>query len=150
MSKKLRDILGYVIAFGVAFFISTNVLFSYQVNGSSMFPTLKDGDRGFALRTNLNLRKIERFNIVVVEIENRFIVKRVIGLPGEKIEYRDNKLYVNDEYIEESFLEDTVTGDLSITVEDGSYYCLGDNRSNSADSRVYGSFEKENIKAILF
>ena len=149
MNNKLKDLCSYVIVIGITLFLATQVLFHYQVNGSSMYPTLEENDTGFALRTNLSLKKINRFDIVIINYVDRYLVKRVIGLPNEKIEYKDNKLYVNGEYVEENFIKDTLTEDLQINLGDNEYYCLGDNRQFSVDSRVHGPFTKDMIRAIF-
>lgn len=117
-----------------------------------MYPTLHDGDRGFSFIITRNIN-IERFDICVIDPDNidYLLVKRVIGLPGETIEYIDNKLYVNGQYIEEDFLNDDVyTNDFKVTLNENEYYCLGDNRGNSNDSRFYGAFLKEEIKSTKF
>ena len=87
---------------------------------------------------------------MVINKDGRYLVKRLIGFPNEKVEYKDNKLYINDEYIEEDFLNDTITNDFKIYLKDNEYYCLGDNRQHSADSRTYGAFSIQDIKAKFF
>ena len=149
MRNKLKDLGGYLLVLGLAIFLSTQVFFSYQVNGSSMYPTLQENERGIALRTNF-FKQIKRFDIVVINYDGRYLVKRVIGLPGETIKYRNNKLYINNNLVLEDFLDDTYTGDIEETLGVDEYFCLGDNRQSSADSRVYGAFMKESIKAIMF
>lgn len=150
MKEKIKEIFRYGAVLALAIFISSTVLFRYNVIGESMSPTLKDGELGFALRTKLHLTEIKRFDIVVVDNGYKMLVKRVIGLPGEKVEYRDNKLYINDNYLSEDFLVDTMTEDFSVTLGDNEYYVLGDNRQHSSDSRVYGPFSENKIIAILF
>ena len=61
----------------------------YIVNGESMYPTLHDKELGIALRTTVS--DIDRYDIVVIKQDNRYLIKRVIGLPGETIKYEDNK-----------------------------------------------------------
>lgn len=119
------------------------------VSGNSMFPTLKDSQRGFSLKT---YDEIERFDIVVVDISEfkdtpeYYIVKRVIGLPGETVSCKDNVIYINGVQIYEPFLnEDSVTADFEITLGPDEYWCMGDNRSHSLDSRTYGAFSAEQI-----
>lgn len=153
LKDTLLDLLQAVIVALIIVFICFKFLFiSAVVDGNSMYPTLHDGDRGFSFIITKNI-EIKRFDICVVDSDNLnyLLVKRVIGLPNETIEYKDNKLYVNGEYIKEDFLNDDVlTYDFSITLGDDEYFCLGDNRTNSSDSRVYGAFSKEEIKSTKF
>ena len=119
------------------------------VEGTSMYPLLHDNDYGYSFIISRNLG-INRFDIAVIKVSDglneKLLVKRVIGLPNEKVTYKNNKLYINDEYIEETFLNDDVnTNDFEVVLKDNEYYCLGDNRSVSRDSRSYGPFMKENI-----
>lgn len=118
----------------------------YQVHGDSMDPTLKNNNFGLAVRTNV--AKINRFDIVIIDYYGKNLVKRVIGLPGETIDYINNTLYVNGEVVEEDFVN-AITYDFSVTLGENEYYCLGDNREHSSDSRVYGPFTKKQIKAVL-
>lgn len=115
----------------------------YIVNGESMYPTLHDKEFGVALRTTVT--DINRYDIVVIKQTDRYLIKRVIGLPGDYIEYKNNKLYVNGELTEDEF--DYLTEDYSMQVGEDEYFCLGDNRQNSADSRTFGCFKKKDIKA---
>ena len=69
-------------------------------------------------------------------------------MPNETIEYKDNKLYVNGEYIAEDFLSDVTTDDLRIVLGEDEYFCLGDNREVSKDSRYYGAFSKNDIDSL--
>lgn len=149
----LLETLQIILTAFVIVFICFKFLFiSAIVEGSSMYPTLHDGDRGFSFIISKNIA-IERFDICVIDADNinYLLVKRIIGLPGETIEYKDSKLYVNGEYIEEDFIgEDVNTYDFKVTLNDNEYYCLGDNRENSNDSRHYGPFTKEEIKSTKF
>lgn len=116
-----------------------------------MYPTLHDGDKGFSFIITRNI-SINRFDICVIDPDDvdYLLVKRVIGLPNETIEYKDNKLYVNGEYIKEDFLSNAYTYDFKVTLGEDEYYCLGDNRENSNDSRHYGAFSKDEIKSTKF
>lgn len=147
----LKDILEVIVSVIVLTFILLKfVIMPCQVNGTSMVPTLQDGDFAYSFVCTRNIG-INRFDICVVDTESvekeKLLVKRVIGLPNEKLEYRDNKLYINDEYIVESFLNDKFTEDFVIQLKDDQYFCMGDNREVSKDSRFYGPFSKEDIKA---
>lgn len=122
-----------------------------EINGTSMLPNLQDGDKVFASSFPKN---INRFDIVIVSNQNTeqisddaAWIKRVIGLPGEKVEVRDNKLYINDKRVKEPFKTETSTDDFGpVVLSDDEYWVMGDNRANSCDSRYVGVFKKGDIK----
>lgn len=122
-----------------------------EINGTSMLPNLQDGDKVFASSFPKN---IDRFDIVIVSNQNTeqisddaAWIKRVIGLPGEKVEVRDNKLYINDKRVKEPFETETSTDDFGpVVLSDDEYWVMGDNRANSCDSRYVGVFKKGDIK----
>lgn len=134
------------IAIVISVVILNFVMSPVVVRGQSMEPTIHNGSYGISNRFAKG--KIDRFDIVTADADGKLLIKRVIGLPGEKIEYRENRLYVNDVYIKESFLSsDVTTEDFSYEVPEGSYFLMGDNRSVSIDSRSYGEFAAEDIVA---
>ncbi len=111
-----------------------------------MDPNLSDGDLMILDKVSYYFNDISRFDIVVIETNEELIIKRVIGLPGETVEYKDNKLYINDELVEENFerasIEDHV---FEQVVPTDSYIVIGDNRANSKDSRILGTIEEKEI-----
>ena len=137
------------------FLITTFIAKPVKVNGDSMYPQVKDEQIGFSFVLGKN--HVERFDIVVVYIEedNKYLVKRVIGLPNETISYKDSQLMVNGDVIDEDFLDEkyvasqsltsNFTNNLEITLKEGEYFLLGDNRPYSKDSRSYGAFSQEDI-----
>ena len=141
----ITDLLIVAAAIAVFFTISKVGCNFVIISGSSMNDTLKDGDAALTFYYDVN--NIERFDIAVIQTEGKKrLIKRVIGLPSEEIEYKDNKLYINGEYIEENFLDDsTFTNDFKVDLNEDEYYCLGDNREISNDSRSYGPFSKNSI-----
>ncbi len=157
-SEVLDFLKDLVICMAVVFVITNFIVRPIQVKGNSMYPTLKDQSMGVSNTLGYNIGSIQRFDIVIIYIpeKNEYIVKRVIGLPGETVSYANGQLYINGEAMEEPFLDqDYVESygsgwmpDVSeITLSDDEYYCLGDNRPHSSDSRYYGPFKKENIKS---
>ena len=114
------------------------------VHGESMMDTLHDGDIMILDIVGYHSKGLERFDIVVVDDGKDYIIKRVIGLPGETIAYKDNQLYVNEKVVEDTYGSNR-TEDFEVTVPEGKYFVLGDNRGNSLDSRYFGAFDKEKI-----
>lgn len=116
-----------------------------------MQETLQHKDIMILDKISYRFQKVKRFDIVVIHLDEEDIIKRVVGLPGEKIEYKDQKLYINGEYVKEDFYhEETDDFDLSKfkskTIPKDSYFVLGDNRVESLDSRVLGFIPKKRIK----
>ncbi|MEE8808037.1 MAG: signal peptidase I [Lactimicrobium sp.] len=151
----LRDLLISVL---VVLFIVKVIARPVQVIGSSMFPTLQNGELGFSNVVGTKLGHIKRFDVVIIYLEEKkeYLVKRVIGMPGETVSYQDGQLYINGEAVDEPFLDqayvaqygDSFMSDVAeITLGDDEYFCLGDNRPHSTDSRFYGPFKKSDIVA---
>ena len=162
MNKKnnvLKTIMSYVIIIVIALLIKNFIFSPIKVNGTSMSPTLEDGDIMILNEIGYYLNGLDRFDIAVADINGEKLIKRVIGLPGEKIEYRNNDLYVNGEIVIEYFKHDE-TNDFNIEelgevkVPANYYFLVGDNRNNSKDSRIIGFVHKSKIlgktKFIIF
>ena len=135
----------YIVVILFVILVKMYIVTPIRVNGSSMDDTLNNGDIMILNIINYRFNDIKRFDIVVVDEEHEPLIKRIIGLPGESIEYKDNKLYVNGKFVEDKF-GTYETDDFYYNVPDGEYFVLGDNRTNSMDSRVFGSFKKKQIK----
>ena len=148
--KTVKNILSYVLIIGIAILIKLYVFSPIKVNGTSMVPTLYNGDIMILNEIGYHLNGLDRFDIVVINSKNEKIIKRVIGLPGETVEYKNNKLYVNGKEIKENFKHgDTKDFDLSDIKVDkipkNYYFVVGDNRANSKDSRSIGLIHKKQI-----
>lgn len=105
-----REGLEWIKALGIGliiFIIIRTFLFSnYVVEGESMMPTLQDGNKLVVNKIGYHIGDLDRFDVVVFHAnENEDYVKRIIGLPGDKVVYKDDKLYVNGEYYPEPYLE---------------------------------------------
>ena len=152
MKKKIiiKEILSYVLLIGIVLIIKYYVVTPIKVNGDSMNPTLEDGDYMLLNEIGFYLNGVNRFDIVVVNYNDSKLIKRVIGLPGDYIEYKASKLYVNGEVVEENF-HHYVTEDFNLEnmgydkIPEGYYLVLGDNRTNSKDSRTIGLISKKQI-----
>ena len=150
MKEKVKTLLPYIIIIVVVLFIKAFIVTPIKVNGESMYPTLEEGDIMILNKTAYYFNKPKRFDIVVVDMPNEYLIKRVIGLPGEHIEYKNNTLYVDGKKIEENFKHGK-TDDFNIkelgsdTVPSGYYLVLGDNRGNSLDSRELGFMKEEQL-----
>ena len=149
-----------VIAFFIVFIIQKWVLKPVKIVGQSMYPTLYNGEVGFSNILSRNFTDFERFDVIIVEQPDSadLLVKRVVGLPNEIIEYRDDLLYVDGTVVSEPHLESSYkqefietrqqnfTNDFGpILLGEDQYYLLGDNRPYSRDSRFYGAFNSKTI-----
>lgn len=145
--KFIREIIPYLIIVLLAIIIRTFIVTPVQVDGESMYPTLYNNEILLLKKYDKNY---ERFEIVVFKYNNSKLVKRVIGLPGETVSYKNNELYINGEKVEDVDL-DVYTSDFDLSdlgykvIPDDYYFVLGDNRINSIDSRRIGLISKDDI-----
>lgn len=137
-----------------AIILRTFFFATYEVEGKSMMPTLQNGNLVVVNKVN----ELERGDIVVFHTEsNKDFVKRIIGLPGDTVFYKDNILYINNKAYKELYLkENELTENFSLkeitgqtVVPEDSVFVLGDNRTNSYDSRYFGFVNKKNIIGTL-
>lgn len=142
------------IAIVLAVFFRTFFFSSYIVDGESMMPTLEDGNLLIVNKIGYEIGELKRFDVIVFHATSEDdYVKRIIGLPGDKIEYKDDVLYINGLAYDEPYLdkykinlkntnltEDFTLKDLtgSEIVPNNSIFVLGDNRQGSYDSRYFG------------
>lgn len=141
----------------LAFVIRTFVFTATVVNGESMTPTLQNGDRLIALKFPLYYRGPEYSEIVVLKDpqgSKRDFIKRVIALPGDKVDIIDGKVFVNDKEISEPYIDEgllTMTADSnSWKLGENQYFVMGDNRhpGGSHDSRAFGQVDKKELVGI--
>jgi signal peptidase I len=155
MNKKsnFRELLEWIVVLVIAVFaallLRTYVVEFLGIDGSTMMPTLMNGERILCLKVG----EVNRGDIIVFSLPSdprRIFVKRVIGLPQERIEIVDGQVFINGTLIEEEYL-----GSYSMQqampetlIEDEHYFVMGDNRAVSLDSRdrVMGTIPRENIR----
>ena len=146
MNEKNKAILSYIIIIVVVLLIKTYIATPVKVNGNSMNNTLKDNDIMILDKITYRFQKIERFDIVVLKNGDDYLIKRVIGLPGETVEYKNNKLYINGKNVDEKFIhEKTDDFVMNEKIPDDCYFVVGDNRPISKDSRYIGVINKKDI-----
>ncbi|UQD51362.1 signal peptidase I [Bacillus methanolicus] len=152
--EGLEWLKAFVIGIIIFAFIRTFFFSNYIVKGESMMPTLQDGNKLVVNKIGYQFGKLQRFDVIVFHANKKEdFVKRIIGLPGDKIEYRNDQLYVNDKKIDEPYLDiyrkqipgGRLTGDFTLKeitgkekVPPGKLFVLGDNRLGSWDSRQFG------------
>lgn len=165
-----EEILGFVGTFlicSVVIILVTSLIIKPNVvSGRSMYPALQTDDRGFSNVLALATEGVERGDIVTANMVNEedgktySVVKRVIGLPGETIECRDEKVCINgkeldeSQYLDGSFAKEwyNTNGYFNdsfgpVTLKEDEYFLMGDNRPISMDSRETGPVKKEDILA---
>ncbi|WP_281975576.1 signal peptidase I [Halobacillus litoralis] len=164
MKQQWLDwIKAFVIAAVLAIVVRVFLLAPVVVEGPSMLTTLHSGDHLIVSKLNYSLGSPERFDVVVFHAtERKDYIKRVIGLPGDRITYEEDQLFVNGEAMEEPFLNERkkqiaedqlLTDDFKIeelpggheVVPEGHLLVLGDNRNNSTDSRMLGMIRDDQV-----
>jgi signal peptidase I len=141
-----------VIAFLLAQLVMVSVAQAFQVEQYSMEPTLLPHDRVLVNKFLYKLREPRYGDIVVLRYPrdpHRNYIKRIVGLPGDKVQITDGHLVVNDERIVELYVNDKSgkpSGNYDITtVPEDSFFVLGDNRNNSEDSRAFGFLKRDHV-----
>lgn len=155
--KKVVEVIKEpMLAFLSAILIICFVVSHTHVPTKSMVPTILPGNHLIVNRVPYYYRDPIQGEIIVFNFEGQYLIKRVIGVPGDTINIIDDKIYLNGEKLDESsYLEEGMKTYLfagspiqfPYTVPDNSYFVLGDNRINSRDSRVFGAISREDIIA---
>ena len=147
-------IVAFIIVGGVYFFLGR----PFTVSGASMYPTLHNGDRMVLSKVG----DIHRFDVVILKApdENVEYIKRVIGMPGDKIEMKSGVLYINGKKVDQPFINTEALAKQTVFMDDftlesltgeskvpeGKYFVLGDNRGVSKDSRMIGFIDRSAIE----
>lgn len=149
----LIDSVKYIITFIIIMFVIFYVVSITQVVGNSMSPTLKDGEVLILNKFKYRFVDVKRGDIISLKYDDtKYLIKRIIGLPGEEINIVDSKLYIDGKAYNEKYISndlkylDFYLKDLGYdSIPKDMYLVLGDNRLNSMDSREIGLVKKEDI-----
>ena len=141
MKKFVKEYLPYVLILLVIILLRIYVVTPVTVDGNSMSDTLYTND----LMLLFKVGNIERYDIVVANHDNKKLIKRVIGMPNDKIKCVSGILYINNEEDTSDYGYGENIDFPEYILKDDEYFLIGDNRSDSFDSRYFGPVKKEDI-----
>lgn len=135
----MSEYINIIIKTLMIFVIIITIVIPIKVKGESMDITLHDGQKLLVSKISYKLSEPKYKDIVVVEqpLTKKLLIKRVIGVPGDKLEIIDDKLYINDKEIYEDYIKEDMIGNnyIHLIIPDGKIFVMGDNRNVSLDSR---------------
>lgn len=165
MKKEILEwLIAIVVAIALIFVINQFLFVTYTVNGNSMDPTLKDGEKVIVNKIGYTVGQIDKGDVLVFHADKKYdYVKRVIGRAGDTVQYKDDQLFVNGKKVEEPYLAENkiaktnvlLTENFSVkdlvntngenTIPKGKLLVLGDNREVSKDSRYFGLIKENQV-----
>ncbi|RJQ26872.1 signal peptidase I [Candidatus Parcubacteria bacterium] len=159
LSSLIMDLIQTFVIAGAIFVVMYAFIFRlHQVDGQSMYPTLHNKDLMITNVIELKFNSLKRGDIIVFEAPppnaDKDYIKRIIGLPGEKIMVRDGDVYINNNKLDESsylpsdyktYGERFLRDGQDYVIPEGSYFAIGDNRTMSSDSRDFGPIRLDKV-----
>jgi signal peptidase I len=148
--SALREVVETLLFTLLIYLLIRTFLFeNYRVVGTSMDPTLADGEFLVVNKLGYRLHQPQRGDIIVFRdpySPDRKLIKRVIGLPGESVEIRDGQVLINNQILDEPYLDEVGnSARAAAAIAEDEYFVLGDNRNNSSDSRSWGTLPRAGI-----
>lgn len=163
--RAVREVVETLLLAALIFFLVRLVVLNFRVDGESMLPNLDDGqmllvNRNAYQYVDVNGNRYypfdppERGDVIVFDPpsgSDKPYIKRIVGLPGEEVTFGDGQVFIDGELLEEDYIQDRTRCNASrndtcdVMVPEGYVYVLGDHRSNSSDSRVFGVVPIENV-----
>ena len=162
--RAVREVVETLLLAALIFFLVRLVVLNFRVDGESMLPNLDDGQMLLVNRNAYQYVDIggnryhpfdppERGDVVVFDPptgSDKPYIKRIIGLPGEEVTFGDGNVFIDGELLPEDYIQDRTrcgarSDNCDVVVPEGYVYVLGDQRTNSSDSRVFGPVPVENV-----
>lgn len=137
VKKNLSIIVDLMLAITIAFVLTWTFFTRLLVQGFSMSPSIANRDIVLVNRLYKNFLTLNRYDVIAFYINDKESIKRIIGLPGDKIKISSSNIYINDEKIDEKYMTSSLSSyiDINTIVGEDEYYVLGDNLDSSRDSR---------------
>ena len=138
-----------LISLGIFLFVYIFLVQPHRVKGESMVPSFEDGELLLTEKVSYRFGEVQRGDVIVFEApigRKVDFIKRIVGLPGERIEIRSGSVFINGVKIDEEYIDMASQGDIEKLLSDDEYFVLGDNRLASSDSRVFGAIKRSVIR----
>lgn len=162
--QEIKDFaLIFLVTLAVFFTINTFFFENDIVNGNSMYPTLQNNERIIVNKISPQLGRDYRYGDIVTidgnkllnHVGDRYLVKRIIGLPGDHVQIKEDHVYINGTLLEETYISSDVITEQAgffddVTLSEEQYYVLGDNREHSGDSRYFGPVPRRALLGYVY
>ena len=145
--RWLREAVDTLLLTAIIFLMVNAATGRFLIQSVSMQPTLREGERVIVDKVSYLFRPPARGDIVVLDLqgEPEDLIKRVIGLPGETIEFKDGDVWIDGRPLDEPYAQSSSGAIAARQLGSDEYFVMGDNRGNSKDSRVFGPIHREDI-----